>query len=141
MIKDDGDAKITSLSVVPAKVNYGMYQPHSHLDHCVFTLTLTGSDFEIDLSFSTVNGTGTGEIDLEIDTVDGIPLGQNNLWEPQPPGSGNAKWTVTAAQDPDCDPTQGPCEMWLPGNYTVKVGELFCCLFVCVFTLPWFLIL
>ncbi len=82
----------------------------------------TGTDFEIDLMIKTTNGTGTGEIDLVILTVDGIPLGENELLLPQQPGSYSSKWTVTAAPDPNCDPSQGFCEMWLPGNYTVQIG-------------------
>ena len=42
-----------------------------------------------------------------------IPAGQSV--------SGGAK--VKAEPDPNCDPTQGPCEMWLPGNYSVVVGK------------------
>lgn len=30
---------------------------------------------------------------------------------------------LKAQPDPDCDPTQGPCEEWMPGNYTVKIGN------------------
>ena len=30
---------------------------------------------------------------------------------------------LKAEADPDCDPSQGPCEEWLPGNYTVIVGK------------------
>ena len=70
-----------------------------------------------------MNGTGTGEYSLLINTVDGIPVGQNFLTEPQQPGSYNIGWDVKAAPDPDCDPTQGPCEMWLPGNYTIEIGK------------------
>jgi hypothetical protein len=32
---------------------------------------------------------------------------------------------LKAQPDPDCDQSQGFCEMWLPGNYTVKIGKLF----------------
>lgn len=79
------------------------------------------------MTFTTVNGTGTGEYSLLIRTVDGIPLGQRYLTEPQKPGTYNLKWDVSAEPDPDCDPTQGPCEMWLPGNYSVEVGECKLC--------------
>ena len=75
------------------------------------------------MSFKTVNGTGTGIIALEIHTQDGIPIGDNQLMEPQDSGTYNAKWNSKAAPNPDCDPTQSPCEMWLPGNYTVTVGK------------------
>ena len=75
------------------------------------------------LNFTTLNGTGTGEISLLINTKDGIPLGQRVLSEPLDPGTYTDEWKVTAAPDPNCDPTQGPCEMWLPGNYSVQIGK------------------
>ena len=78
------------------------------------------------MNFTTINGTGTGEYSLLIRTVDGIPLGQNFLTEPQQPGKYSIYWDVDAAPDPDCDPTQGPCEMWLAGNYTVEIGKNLC---------------
>ncbi len=74
------------------------------------------------MSFKTVNGTGTGEVDVMIHTVDGIPIGQAKLNTPQPPGTYNYKWTTAAKADPNCDPTQGPCESWMPGNYSAAVG-------------------
>ncbi len=83
------------------------------------------------MDFQTVNGTGTGEIDLEIITADGVPLGQNSILLPQAAGSYDAKYTVSAKPDPNCDPSQGPCEMWIAGNYTVKIGEYKLC-FLCV---------
>jgi len=83
----------------------------------------SGGDFEITMSFKTTNGTGTGEINLFMRTRDGIPVGDSELIEPQPPGTYHVRWDGTAAPNPDCDPTQGPCEMWLPGNYSVEVGK------------------
>ena len=74
--------------------------------------------------FKTMNGTGTGEIDLLILTQDGIPVGQNDLSEERPPGQYEVTWSAQAKPDPSCDPTQQPCEMWLPGNYTVHVCTL-----------------
>lgn len=70
-----------------------------------------------------MNGTGTGEYSVLIKTVDGIPLSEGDLKEPQPPGKYNIGWSVKAAPDPNCDPTQGPCEAWVPGNYTVEIGK------------------
>ncbi|XP_003383765.1 PREDICTED: countin-3-like [Amphimedon queenslandica] len=100
-IKDDGDATITNLTVIPNKV-------------------VKGSTFEISFSFITKNGTGTGEMALEIRTQDGIPLGENTILKPVPAGQTvNGGGKVTAAPDPNCDPTQNMCEMWLPGNYSV----------------------
>ena len=82
-----------------------------------------GSTFTINMQFHTVSGTGMGKIDLVILTVDGIPVGQNQLIEPQQPGTYNTKWSIQAKPDPNCDPTQQGCEMWEVGNYQANVGE------------------
>ncbi len=82
-----------------------------------------GSDFVIDVEFQSTNGTGTGELALEIATADGVPLGQDSILLPEAPGSYGTKYTASAKPDPNCDPTQGPCEMWIAGNYTAKIGE------------------
>lgn len=73
--------------------------------------------------FSTKNGTGTGEIVMLIHTPDQIPLGKSTLEKPKDSGTYHVSWLGKAAPDEDCDPTQGPCEMWLPGNYSVEVGK------------------
>ena len=88
----------------------------------LYNSTVAGSRFNIVMNYTTVKGTGTGEYSVLIRTVDGIPLGQSYLTEPQQPGTYIIKWDVSAKPDPDCDPTQGPCENWLPGNYTASVG-------------------
>jgi len=38
--------------------------------------------------------------------------------------AGTYKQTIKlkAKPNPNCDPDQGLCEMWLAGNYTVKIG-------------------
>jgi len=77
----------------------------------------------ITVSYTTKNGTGTGELGISVETVDRIPLGQRFLQEPLPAGSYNKTLELTAEEDPNCDPTQQPCEKWLPGNYTV-VAEI-----------------
>ena len=82
----------------------------------------SGSKFNIVMNFTTVNGTGTGEYSVLIKTVDGIPLGQSYLTEPQQPGTYIIKWDVAAKPNPNCDPIQEPCENWLPGNYSASVG-------------------
>lgn len=102
-VNDHGDAKITILSITPPTGPQG-------------------TEFKIALDFKTVNGTGTGEVDLFIRTVDGIPLGDDELLVASKPGTYNMGWTLKAAPDPSCDPTQQPCEMWLPGNYTIDVA-------------------
>nr|XP_022329160.1 countin-1-like [Crassostrea virginica] len=100
-IKDDGDAKITSFTVSPTSGPQGTFQ--------------------IDLEFESKNGTGTGELILECQTVDHIPVEGGFLAEPQPAGQYSKLFNLKAEPNPDCDPTQGPCEQWLPGNYTVKI--------------------
>ena len=50
-------------------------------------------------------------------------IGTNKLMAPLQPGTYNATFTTKASTD-GCDPTQDICEEWLPGNYTVDVGEL-----------------
>jgi hypothetical protein len=74
------------------------------------------------VNYTTVNGTGTGESSVLIRTVDGLPLFGESLTEPQPPDTYVLKWDTEARPDPNCDPTEGFCEMWLPGNYTVNIG-------------------
>ncbi|BFZ06971.1 hypothetical protein BsWGS_10010 [Bradybaena similaris] len=67
------------------------------------------------------NGTGTGEIVIAVRTVDGIPIESAFLQEPRNPGTYNQTVKLDAEPDPDCDPTQGPCEQWLPGSYTLII--------------------
>jgi hypothetical protein len=71
-----------------------------------------------------LNGTGTGELAIEVKTIDGLDLGDSFLIESQPPGKYQERINIEAAPDPDCDPTQGPCEEWLPGIYYVEIGRL-----------------
>lgn len=91
------------------------------MGHAIYT----GSKFVIELIFQTHNGTGTGEIDLLIDTQDGIPVGEDELMEELAPGAYNVTWAIHAKPNPNCDPTQNPCEEWLAGNYTANVGMFF----------------
>lgn len=100
-IKDNGDASITSLQVAPPTGPQGT--------------------FIVDMRYTSINGTGTGEIGIEIDTVDNLPLGDSFLNLPQNPGKYDFQVKINAQPDPDCDPTQGPCEQWLPGQYTVNM--------------------
>ena len=71
------------------------------------------------MTVNTVNGTGTGELAIAIDTVDGIPIGDAEIYCYKP-GSYNVGWNLNAEPDPDCE--QPPCEMWLPGTYNVTLG-------------------
>lgn len=88
----------------------------------IFQTVISGNKFNIVMNFTTVKGTGTGEYQVLIKTVDGIPIGQNYLTEPQQPGTYIIKWDVNAWPDPTCNPDQQPCEQWEPGNYSTNVG-------------------
>ena len=44
------------------------------------------------------------------------------LMMPLDPGTYNTSWKVEARPDPNCDPTQQPCEQWEVGDYTAEVG-------------------
>jgi len=101
-VNDHGDAKISKFSILPATGR-------------------KGTTFDIDFTYVSVNGTGTGELVVDIHTPDHIPLGAGFLLEAQKPGTYTEKITVKAAPDPQCDPTQEPCEEWLPGTYNVTV--------------------
>jgi hypothetical protein len=101
-VNDHGDAKISKFSVLPATGR-------------------KGTTFAIDFTYVSMNGTGTGELVVDIHTPDHIPLGAGFLLEAQKPGTYNERITVKAEPDPQCDPTQQPCEEWLPGTYNVTV--------------------
>ena len=49
--------------------------------------------------------------------------GDVELNKAMPAGTYAISWTLHAQPDPNCDPTQGPCENWGPGVYTAIVGE------------------
>lgn len=101
-INDHGDAKITKFSILPASGPQG-------------------TTFAIDLTYVSLNGTGTGELVIDIHTPDRIPLGSGFLAEAKKAGTYEERITVKAEPDPQCDPTQEPCEQWLPGVYNVTV--------------------
>lgn len=139
-IKDDGDATINSLTVVPNQVPRGLIL--YVVKFCHNGVLLIGSTFAIKFTFTTQKGTGTGEIDIIIHTQDGVPLGksfnkhqqcvfisllsgENLLIEPLQPGTYNSTASVDAKPDPNCDPTQNICENWSPGNYSVEIGEFY----------------
>jgi len=87
-VNDHGDANITVFSILPAQGRQG-------------------TTFSIDVTFVSLNGTGTGELDIEIHTVDHIPLGGSFLMEAKKPGTYSERISVKAEPDPQCDPTQG----------------------------------
>jgi hypothetical protein len=103
-INDNGDAKFTKFTITP---NQGPQ----------------GTTFTASLQYVSVNGTGTGELYIGVKTVDGIPLEDSFLVEAQKPGTYLDNINIQAQPDPQCDPSQGPCEQWLPGKYTVEIGN------------------
>ncbi|ESO94238.1 hypothetical protein LOTGIDRAFT_189496 [Lottia gigantea] len=100
-IFENGDAEITELSVTPASGPQGQKT--------------------IAFSYTSKNGTGTGEMIVVVETVDGLPIETGFIHDQQPAGSYPSQFNLKAEVDPNCDPTQGFCEQWLPGNYTVRV--------------------
>ena len=72
------------------------------------------------MTVNTVNGTGTGELAILIDTVDGIPIGDAEIYCYKP-GSYNVGWNLKAEPNHNCE--EPPCEMWLPGTYNVTLGQ------------------
>ena len=78
---------------------------------CVYVFT-TG-EFTISMTFTTLNGTGTGELAISIETVDNIAVGINQI-DCKLPGTYEVQWQLKAVPDPNC---QEHCEMWLPGTY------------------------
>lgn len=104
-IKDDGDATIVSFTISPRSGPQG-------------------TTFQADVSFVSLNGTGTGELAIGIRTVDGIDVGDSFLIESLPPGKYEEQISIQAEPDPDCDPTQEQCEQWLPGVYYVEIGKI-----------------
>jgi hypothetical protein len=99
---DHGDAKISQFSILPATGR-------------------KGTTFAIGFSYVSLNGTGTGELDIDIHCPDRLPVGASFLLEAKKAGTYTEKITIKAEPDPQCDPTQEPCEEWLPGIYNVTV--------------------
>jgi len=101
-VNDNGNANITVFSIVPAS------GPR-------------GTTFSIDFTYVSLNGTGTGEMVVTIHCPDRIPLEGAFLLEAKKPGTYSERITVKAEPDPRCDPTQEPCEQWIPGIYNTSV--------------------
>ncbi|CAH1791389.1 unnamed protein product [Owenia fusiformis] len=101
-INDNGDAKITSLTVDPPSGPQGT--------------------FNIRLVWATNNGTGTGQVILQVETQDGLPVEGAFLNEAKLAGNYELNIQLKAQPDPGCDPSQGPCEKWEPGTYPVQVA-------------------
>ena len=78
----------------------------------MYIFTYTG-EFTFFMTFTTDNGTGTGELVLSIKTVDNIAVGNSQI-DCKLPGTYSVEWKLKAVPDPNCE---GACELWLPGTY------------------------
>ena len=116
---DNGDATITNATVTPKSGPQGLNWCTTHL-----YMYITGH-FKFPMTYVSKNGTSTGEVGIFIDTADGIPVEDVQLNMPQVPGTYNVEWNLKAEPNPNCDPSQGPCENWLPGLYNATIGEFF----------------
>ncbi|KAL8622934.1 hypothetical protein ACOMHN_027055 [Nucella lapillus] len=77
----------------------------------------------IAFTISSKNGTGTGELILSVQTVDGIPV-EDGLLMMATNSSGfpiPEAFSLKAEPNPDFDPSQEMCEMWVPGDYVLRV--------------------
>jgi hypothetical protein len=88
LVKDDGDAKFTNFGVSP-KVG-----PE-------------GTKFLIDLSFKTVNGTGTGTFDFNIVDPKNETTGDQYWFEEKKTGTYIEKIQFITLTIPNCDPAKG----------------------------------
>merc|ERR1712118_396754 len=73
-----------------------------------------GTKFAIELTFTVLNQTGTGEIVVDILPPDGMPLGDGTLNEGLAPGQYSGKFTL------DTQPTEQ--EDFEPGLYKVDIA-------------------
>ncbi|XP_046582299.1 countin-3-like [Haliotis rubra] len=101
-IFDDGDAKITQLSVKPPVAPQGKRT--------------------ISYSYTSDNGTGTGEIAVVVQPPSGLPIGDSSFIPRSPPGTYSNKIILMAKPDPHCDPKKGPCQKWSPGHYKLSIN-------------------
>lgn len=79
-----------------------------------------GTTFDLELDFTSKNGTGVGTIGFAVKTLDGVGVGSSSYVPAQAPGSYKGTFSVSTKTDPGCDPTKGPCENWLPGLYVAE---------------------
>lgn len=105
LVKDDGDAKFT---------NFGVY-PKTGPE---------GTTFTIDLSFKTINGTGTGTFDFTLINPKNQTDGAEYWFEAKQPGTYTERITFETLTIPNCDSSKGEiCEEWPLGVYRI-VGRI-----------------
>jgi len=99
-IKDDGDAKFTNFGVSPK-------------------IGPEGTTFIIDLSFKTVNGTGTGTFTFNIIDPKNQSSGDLYWFEERKPGTYTEKLAFKTYSLSDCDSSKGSCEAFPLGTYNI----------------------
>jgi len=103
---DYGDATITSWLATPSEL-------------------AAGPPVTLSFTYDSKNGTSTGEIRIGVKTVDHQDLSFNSIYIADSTTGGSFKGSgqiqSTTPASPSCDPTQGTCEMWLPGVYTASI--------------------
>ncbi len=88
LVKDDGDAKFTNFCVFPKSGP-------------------VGTTFVIDLSFRTVNGTGTGTFTFNIINPKNQSTGDLYWFEEKKPGVYPERLQFETISIPTCDPSKG----------------------------------
>ncbi|CAF1177860.1 unnamed protein product [Adineta ricciae] len=101
-VNDHGDAKIQAFVISP---------PHA----------TASTKFVFDLTFQSMNGTGTGQLLYTIHPVDDLRISSFLLIEEKKPGLYAERFTVDTTPDPDCVSDITPCELWMPGVYNITV--------------------
>ncbi|CAF1450981.1 unnamed protein product [Adineta ricciae] len=101
-INDHGDAKIKAFVISP---------PHA----------TASTKFVFDVTFQSVNGTGTGQLLYTVKPVDDLKISSFLLMEEKKPGLYAERFAIDTTPDPDCESDINPCEEWLPGVYNVTV--------------------
>jgi len=72
-----------------------------------------GTQFELQLQFTTVNATGVGEVEIQVQGPTGAPISGSFLNTGFAPGKYSSNITFTAKDNP----TSEPPLIWRPGNY------------------------
>ena len=84
LVNDHGDAKF---------LVFDIYPPHAE----------ASTTFLLDLTYKTVNGTGTGQLLVNIETIDAIKIAPFFLIEEKQPGTYAQRISIDTTPDPDCE--------------------------------------
>lgn len=83
-----------------------------------------GTAIDLAFTYTSKNGTGTGEIRIALTTVDHQQVSFNSIYIADTTTGGSYKGSGsvdTTPAAPGCDPTKSTCEMWLPGVYNASI--------------------